>query len=486
MNTDQEFINSVYKEICQCYNSCIKFDNIDIFTKPIEILNNGLCTQITVNNNDSIDFYNKLIYNAIQYFINNKIIFKNNKYYITNEKILLTWENIKTLDTKYQILFWLFRKLIVDCILKTLLISKPNLTIFSVGSTNLSSDYDITIYGNTQDKHDLMEQFQIEFKRIFNEHSSKVFDTNIYGKAFIDFTEHPNYIKHSCNTTFYYLKNNDSLESQLVWGLVKFFKDFRQSFGEKMYNDYVSYLVLNIKLPHIEIARKTFIYLNNTDPDKTNYIGLFELENYILDKYNNKIQGFNDYTSLINFFGEETYFSRGAFLDTVVNDQMCQQKNTIPLNESEFISSILENAGFFFLHNTKTKYVLRIYNTLIRLSKYNPNYTFVNTNSYKYFTNLISLLNDGNNNYDTKYCKWIDYKQDIEDVNLLKCEKYSLFSTIIKLIYHILTDYNKFYTNSEPFTFFNEFVSKNTDLGSHYSSPIKSSPISDTSSDTSS
>ena len=484
MNRFEEFSNEsdfrkfIYDNICQCYNQCI---NADLKMVPKQ----SICTEILINENDSdnICYYDFLLENAIKFFETSNIIIKSGiKYYIINKNIKtkLTWENIKSLKSnELKELFWLFRKLIIDTILRQLLIhldiSSDTFKIYSVGSTSLSSDYDITLYGSNDEKIKVITEFQKRFKEIFGDDSSVVFDTNIYGKAFISFItdsdENLYYKSISCNNQNFYYLQPSSENSQLMWGLVKYLRDIRDAFSEHIYNDLLSFMIKKIpSLIHLHHANKTLIYLRNKDSEKINYTSLFDIEDDFISSYDDKLLGLNDYISLTNFYGVDTYFTRGAFIDTVVNIQMCKQ-DTIKLSSVDYISSILENAGFFFIHNNKTKYFIRVYKTILKLvSNYSEYSNLINTLHFMRFKNIIEGLKITQNNrddYDERYCKWIGN----DDFDLLYCEKFTLFNILFKLIYHLLALYSSHNSNiindeiSFPF-YFNYVIKFTADFGS--------------------
>lgn len=470
---ESTFKQYIYENICQCPEQCLP-DNY-------QIKNQTNCKEITpLKNIDNINFFDDKIKEVLDYFTTSNILLKvGNKYYIiaSENKLKLSWDNIKSLnDENIQKLLWLLRKCVVDLILKKIIFKlqldkKENFKIFSVGSNNLSSDYDITLYGNTVDKGTVITLFEEEFKKNFYEHSSIVFDTNIYGKSFISFEKDELSTEFICNNneTIYVLKQA-SENSQLMWALIKYFQDIRNGLGDNMFNSMVNFLITKVDIPHVIIAYETRIYLNNKDQELINYNKLFseKFENGLLNEYSNILLGTSDYTSLVNFYGSETYFTRGAFLDIVVNKQMCQ--NSIELQDIDYISSILENSGFFFLHNNKTKYFIRVVNTLDLL---------IQTDRYKIlefsteFEQIKKIFNDiktidekGKVSYDKKYCQWIDEKT----FNLLKCEKYTIFNLLLKINYEILKIFSYFYKNitqkniieKETFQFYYKFVKSNT------------------------
>lgn len=486
------FENCVYNYFCQCYNQCIGLDK-DFGSKQ------EICTEILGDSDISQpDYYDNLIKNAINYFEDKDLLYKSGiKYYIVLEdktKVKLTWENIKSINLdETKKLFWLLRKLIVDSILKKLLkqssLTRKDIQIYSVGSTKLTSDYDITLYGDTINKVKIIKSFQKIFKKYFHEDSSIVFDTNVYGKAYITFDERE-YIGYTdkavCGQTFYYLKENPSPNSQLMWGLIKYLRDLRDGFGEHIYNDlfkFMNYKISNSKL--LYYANKTLIYLRNKDPNDVNYTSLFKKEESFIETYgDNQLLAIHDFISVLNFYGTETYFTRGAFIDTVVNSQMCSNKIEIPLSEVDYITSILENAGFFFIHHNKTKYVVRVLNTCKLLMRKFNQYQDIKE-KFKALADQLETLETKiikNSNveidYDSKYCHdWADINKD--DINLLKCNKFDLFNIIMNLVYSILKIYSSSQTNVQ-IPFYTNYVVKSSEefgISDVLPSPDKTSPI---------
>ena len=446
MENEKDFKNFVYNNICQCYNQCIDLKYGDIQNKT------NICTEISTTDNNPPEFYDKIINNALNFFINEKYLVKLNKYYIITPefRLKLSWENIKHLPINLQKLFWLLRKLIIDSLLKKITLNFNNkIKIFSVGSTNLSSDYDITLYGQTKYKIKTMNSFKSEFIKLFKEDSSIVFDTNIYGKSYISFDkiEFGNFGKavESCGPEFYYLQENPLQYSQLIWGIIKYFRDIRDSLGENIYNDLYNFMYKYLEMLPIKKAHDILIFLRNRDSSIVNYNNLFKMENIFKKKYieslsdlmeNSDIEllALHDYISIINFYGTETYFTRGAFIDIVINKQMCNNDNFVPLEltQIDYITSILENAGFFFTHSNKLKYINRVYNTLLILIEKNT--IFSDIPNDKSFIRLAEIITNG----EDKYCKWTSNKE----LNLLKCEKFELFGIIFKLMCKILKPLN--------------------------------------------
>lgn len=465
--TLEDFKECVYDFVCQCYNQCIDL------TKENHKSKQDICTEIKLDKNISEKYYTKLIQKSINYFLKKNLLTEIGKYYINYEniKIKLTWENIKSIDNlEMQKIFWLLRKLVVDSIIKVIIIKNKlsDIKVYSVGSTKITSDYDITLYGSINSKKIMISEFNKIFYSYFNEHSSIVFDTNLYGKAYINFTKDDYFNKYfikkdDCGQPFYFLQSNPSKESQLFWGLIKYLRDLRDGFGENIYNTIKNIMVEKLIIGNqmnkdqmnkdqinkekekniLHYAHRTLIYLRN-QPNKVNYLNLLDKEETLLKYYEHhekELIGIHDYISLLNFYGIETYFTRGAFLDTVVNSQICDKKNIIELDQIDYITSILENAGFFFTHNNKTKYAIRIIKSLEYLIGFK---NFKNIQKEQCYIDLVNTIDNTSIEPKTKkkeddinYCKDLfDNKND--EFDLLLCQKFDLFSLIITIVYKIL------------------------------------------------
>lgn len=520
ITNDDEFKKYIYSNYCQCITQCL---DMEIFkqTNPIsDYIEQPICHQIIITDSDKKkeSSYDNDILFALNYLIKKQILIRSNKkFYInTNDnKLKLRWENIKLNENfkdnkkNKQKLLWLLRKLVVDAILKKILLKYSNpgenfCDIYSVGSTNMSSDYDVSLYGDDSNKVIIINEFQQLFKKYFTEESSIVFDTNIYGKSYIYYGENTKFVKDivtlSDKTTpeFYYLKFNikgtgDTFNpnSQLMWGIIKFLKDLSEGFDEKIYNEYVLHLQkLNYKM--IDKAVYTLKFLLNQDEEKINYSSVMSMgkdigsiyknieplykekyENEV--RYNNKIE-YNkeiidnnidiliehDIIALVAFYGLETYYTRGAFLDVVVNQQMLskQSDNKIKLSEIEYITSILENAGFYLVHNTKSKYIIRVYKTLTLLLKSIIYEKIELEKNKRDLEGIIQLFNKNKEievfEEDTdKYCSFINK----DKINILNCHKYTIFNIIFDLIYNIL-DYVKLSIKNNDIPFYELLVTQ--------------------------
>jgi hypothetical protein len=210
------------------------------------------------NSNGEITGYKIPINVIIQKFINSGLIQKvGGKYYIGKNK-KLSWSNIiniefiegddstplgkkvrdaskrETIRRKWA--FWLFRKAIVNSILVGYLEGVKDTKAYSTGSNDITSDYDITLVGPYEEVASVIKNFASIIKDEFSETSGYLFDTNLYGKSFIQYTDtEPSTLsKVKCNTgTVLYYKpyNQNYNESQFIWGLVHCIRSLETVYG---------------------------------------------------------------------------------------------------------------------------------------------------------------------------------------------------------------------------------------------------------------
>lgn len=425
-----------------------------------------------------------------------------------------------------QCIFWYLRKFIIDSLLIITLgsiendVSKDTAFGLSIGSTNLSSDYDITMYGETNTVANIIDTFNKTFAKIFGDPSHFVFDTNLYGISFI-MLKYPlseNYIMISpdtqkiknplnikfpepdllsdiisCNNKdFKYIKSNipidnaqnlskymdDTSHSQHVWAIVKLINIIRLiNVDSVTFDTYIKYIddqfnqikfkihydkakeltlkleklkytytvLLNlykylkselygrkkpkrssINIPSSESLNRVSISIPSErrgsavqtrrsskpsrlsissggappselytipEEDTTTEEDTDIAKKYYISLYNLHI----NYISLINYHGDETYFTRGAFLDIVVNSQMCNKTQTqIPLLYSDYMDSFIENLAELILHQ-KIKYIERAYKALKQIPSV---YTYIQYDSINLDTIKKYIVECTNNNVD--------------------------------------------------------------------------------------
>ena len=335
----------------------------------------------------------------------------------------------------------------------------------SVGSMNVTSDYDITLYGPCVTK--VIQHFNRLFVKFFGKSSGVVFDTNLYGSSFIELPEEISYNNPSsyfykevnCSTDPYmeqvymcvysptHLLTERSLKrfnfdetyvtmavmQQHLFALMKWKLCLKLHLRERSIepNMTSSYLfsildVLNKleMIRYLEVlfakddvyvdsptVRSNFLVETQTvDGITPELINLFEMIRvYFYKKFNTRlpevrrlsqvsernddfsdddsgeesVEGFDyndlpfelvrkqdDYAQLLNtisifnYFGEETYYTRGAFMHVVMSMQTCKGGTFKELSDHDLIDSFIENFADFIMHNGKKKYVLRMRSAL--------------------------------------------------------------------------------------------------------------------------
>ena len=152
-----------------------------------------------------------------------------------------------------------------------------------------------------------------------------------------------------------------------------------------------------------------------------------------------KILRLTDFISLVNFYGVETYYTKGAFMDIVVNGQMCKTDTSISLSLLDYTNSVIENVSFFLLHNEKNKYLIRIRDTLDTVLKTQDKSNKYYEKVHKLFESISEvisdLLNKNKNHKLDHVCSYID------DLDISKCTKFNIFEILLKLVYYLLQFY---------------------------------------------
>lgn len=347
----------------------------------------------------------------------NLLNIKNGKYYLLNSYSKLTWKNIKGISEKMaenyiidnpknaisifnyfniskiyskseikiniftihlKIIFWYLRKGIIDTLVGTI-IHKNNYSVnaLSVGSTNLESDYDITLYGNFDDTYKVINNFKNIFKDLFENKSSYIFDTNLYGVSFIkqEIEEDKKGTLTCNNFNFTTTKSTELIEQKIcqhIWALIKFINSLntiRES-NELLYEMLSDIIVNNLKDSNIsKLLQIAEDFINVFESNTSNYDKIIK---YLIHIDDSEI---NNFISFINYNGQETYFTRGAFIDIVVNNQMCKNE-IVKLSENEILDSFIENVSDLMIHYNKSKYIDRIKKITERLTKLNTSNVF--------------------------------------------------------------------------------------------------------------
>lgn len=423
------FFSYVFNDCCSCStkecfisgidNVSPKFYNKYIYTNTLAVpntldrkLSSSTCKINVIKDVNTTFFKNKSFMFIVNYFIEkfthfNLISKKNNKYFLLGGIKRLSWKNIKNIDIHHvktyfknntdncidiynlfndindvndfnnddfinlvmyiKYIFWYFRKIIIDSLVSGALQSTDVVSI-SVGSTKLDSDYDITLYGKYKEILKIINTFNINFEELFFYNSDTIFDTNLYGVSFItsDFTN-SEVDDYSCGDSKFSLIEKPNTDyypiTQNIWAFVKTFMKLHklQNEDENLYSVYKDTLYDSKNQTYIKILKKAEQFVDLFDSNPEIYYKIVKLL-----ELNNNNEHIMNYISYVNYNGNETYLTRGAFLDVVVNTQMCS-KDYISLTHSEYFDSFVENITDLMSHYKKDKYTTRVKNTLKKL-----------------------------------------------------------------------------------------------------------------------
>jgi hypothetical protein len=416
------------------YKGLKKYDEIHKceISKDIIDITESNCRRINVKNGDIFNALIKdtqltkpksskllIIHKIIDLFIDSGLLNqKGDSYYLINGNKRLTWNNIKQLkmrdlqdrsrksklsegvetkileifnggELKYDIvilvksLFWFFRKAIVDSLLSDIInfMGDKSTIAVSVGSTKLSSDYDISLDSSYELSGGIIKKFTERFEEIFNDDSENVFDTNVYGVSFTKnkgsdiFSEN-----HKCeeNDINYISGINTKIDvSQMIWAYIKLLlkMDVILKRDDKIYEKL--YTELDNSMSENMLFQAAVVFTNKY----TSYINKYKEAVLSMDSYMtvNELEDddylVSNFISFVNYNGSETYLTNGAFLDVVINQQMCQNKNIIEISSPfMYFTSFIENISDLMTHYHKTKYtdrgILSLKNLNILLSDF--------------------------------------------------------------------------------------------------------------------
>ena len=444
----QYFLKFVYDNYCECENSCFIPDNFVPTVPDVKKITQN-CSMITISEDTEIDYLERIKI-ALGLFKSLGLLqFKNNKYYIS-PTIKLTWINLHKQDISNETkgLYWLFRKLVVNSIIQSILqiIDTTNVYVYSVGSVKLTSDYDLTIYGDKMSIVLIIRQFNRIFSDIFNMPSSIIFDTNIYGSSFIFFDKNPFVTAHkTCDKRFYYVTESSTYtNSQFKWGLIHLYKSYHTLFGNTNTLIWKTFEKNNEISKYIESVAEIYDYLNNSDT-------VYE---EILLKDEPDILKMADNISLSNYFANESYFTRGAFLDIVVNNQMCKNVGIIDLTVHDYTQSIIENTAFWLLHVENTKYPIRVKNAL----------EMIINKSKAPLTNVLQTLERNIQEITEELKKEFDFAKHLKFKNTIIIDITSMIGELLMYYIPLLSQTNDEYFTIDKLQSIQNIHSQNTSL----------------------
>jgi hypothetical protein len=398
-------------------------------------------------------------------------------YYLLKTNTRLTWNNIKLLQKKHIIgledeivveirnifnnkeynyddvtlikcLFWYLRKAIVDSILSDIINhykNKPtrsnvNIIAMSVGSTKLSSDYDISLDTSYNIGAIIIKRFTTIIENIFKDDSENIFDTNVYGVSFTKRKADNNFTEsHKCDSNdIFYVKVDNNIEiSQMIWCYIKLLLklNFVLKQDDKVYEKLYSYLDNDTGMQNNKLFIQAVIFVNKYKSNIENYGKIVSKYNeYII--VNNAVTDDDNYLisnfiSFVNYNGSETYLTNGAFIDVVINQQLCSTGDKIKISKSYmYFTSFIENMSDLLTHYHKSKYAERCENSLNELNKLLKDQGLSEWSGV--YSDTLDLL------------KWLRITQKKCDDDVYKCQVFDLMYTCIYIIVKISNVYYEY------------------------------------------
>jgi len=261
--------------------------------------------------------------------------------------------------------FFNFRKEFVDTLLRKVMYQvkceTPQCTATSVGSVSLYSDYDITVVGPKS--AEIVDEFNAQFRAIFGKESATVFDTNVYGAAFVEPIQVGNFsIFTAPPRNFTYVKDAGDEVAQRNWALLKLYTHLqddneRNQFVVHFPNVPLRMMTSDIKARNMEYVKSLYAVSRLKTLMKTTKTPDFELR-----------RQYKDAISTANFYGAETYFTQGAFMHVVGEIQ--SNLKQLPITRDEYVDSFIENIGDTLKEkdmDKMSKYFARAMHALLKL-----------------------------------------------------------------------------------------------------------------------
>ena len=436
-----------------------------------------------------------LVIKFIELFKNSGLIKKNqDMYFLLSSNMRFKWNNIKRLTlkdindfkaergeifnelvNKYVIgvtltveqellmiksLFWYFRKVVVDSIVSDIIrLENLNIKAMSVGSTKLTSDYDITLDGTYKDNSRVIRRFD----RLMDD-SESVFDTNIYGVSFVKdktrdagveedddmnkmVNEAFNKEHEQCGKFNYILsEDKDFIISQHIWAFVKLLLRLNkiQEQDEELYGLCLGELSNNLGNNLYYLSAVAFI--NKYESDVNNYQMTVDDGSRFLGEGVDDDSKYlvSNFISYVNYNGSETYLTNGAFLDVVVNNQMCKKdkSNMINLDFNSYLDSFIENLSDLITHYHKVKYLDRASDAFDRMLEISGFDTKVSCDiSLKKIGGKLKCDNMNLGEYIKQILKMIKNLQTECSEDILECQSFIMMYYILYCIILVFKRY---------------------------------------------
>jgi hypothetical protein len=212
--------------------------------------------------------------------------------------------------------------------------------------------------------------------------------------------------------------------SQMIWSYIKLLLKMSVILkqDDKLYDNMYSYL--DEKLGENVFFQKALEFVNRYKSDVDNYNNAVAEYNHYMNMNNNIGEEkylTSNFISFVNYNGSETYLTSGAFLDVVINQQLCLNKDQINLSKPYmYFISFIENMSDLLTHYHKTKYRIRSEKALVKMIELFKNDKDV---SGEIVFNLLSEITD--------ILKLMGDMQKKCDDDIYKCQVFELMYMII-------------------------------------------------------
>jgi hypothetical protein len=356
--------------------------------------------------------------------------------------------------TLVKSLFWYFRKAVIDSILSDIINNYKlkhldvQIVAMSVGSTKLSSDYDISLDTSYDIGAYIIKKFIKIIDNIFKDDSENIFDTNVYGVSFTKRRGDKSFINgHKCDSNeVHYILGDSKIEiSQMIWCYIKLLLKLGVILkqDDKVYEKLYSYLDNSMQTN--VLFEKALGFVNTYKSDISNYGKIVSQYNNYID-FNKNIKNkrgvrddsylISNFISFVNYNGSETYLTNGAFMDVVINQQMCSSGDKIKITRPYmYFTSFVENMSDLLIHYHKLKYTERCENSLreldVLLRGSGLSKEFLK-NWNNIYLNTVDLL------------KWLKVTQKKCDDDVYKCQVFDLMYTCVYIIVQVSDVYYEY------------------------------------------
>jgi hypothetical protein len=417
-------------------------------------------------------------------FINKEIIIKkkNNFYYIVhgNEEFLFTWKNIVNKKNIKLLEFANYIRTFYVNQLKTLIVKyfenscnniRNNIffntycKINSIGSTALTSNYNITV-SSFLVSTDIVSKFNYYFFNFWNDTSSEIFDTNLYGNCFFItlnknleifnniLSLYNNLIVDNKNILYLPPKkiyiDDDIIKKlfieQISWLIIKIYLyideykiiNFSNNIIYNFLNNIIQIILtqipynhniinnLSLKYHNLKIEKdilKNINMPNNIYRKKLDelYVSkLYDIDKYQLQyiklKQNNQNKKYFllkliEAITISNFYGNEKYFCIGTLYHVL---GYIQKLGKFDMYKEYYFHSIIENLidtmkyyEYININNNKfilkaSKYLSRVYDGIIRLLNMDKNNNSNNIQKLKIKKNIFDSIHKFYKNNSTR------------------------------------------------------------------------------------